>query len=433
MMQSTDTVSITPHQSRSANSLPSPSETIGTGVSTKIRVDSVDLLRGLIMVVMMLDHTRDFTHRDAVAFDAANVARTFPALFFTRWITHFCAPLFVFLAGTSVCFQEMRGKSKSQLSKLLVTRGLWLVAIELVVLRPLVFFNFHYGEVLAFLQVIWVIGWSMVVLAAAIHLPRRWLITLSFGMIALHNTLDGVQITTFNGPGTAVPGFGASMWMILHRQGVIFPFGFPGPLVFVVYPLVPWMAVMSAGYVFGAWYRKDELARRRLLFRLGAALVVGFVILRATNLYGDPSPWTTRFGGIKTLLSFLATTKYPPSLLYLMMTLGPGILFLGSIERHTRGALAHVFITFGRVPLFFYLLQWMFAHVLAVGASWIAGKPVAYLFTNFILATALPAGAGFGLPVVYLLWLLGAMLTYPLCVWFARVKARRHDWWLSYL
>ncbi len=398
--------------------------------TAKVRVDSVDLLRGLIMVVMMLDHTRDFVHRDALAFDAANVARTFPALFFTRWITHFCAPLFVFLAGTSVCFQEMRGKSKAQLSTFLVTRGLWLVAIEVVVLRPLVFFNFNYGEMLAFLQVIWVIGLSMVVLAAAIHLPLRWLIALSLATIALHNTLDGFRVTGFGGPGTPLPGFGASMWIILHQQGLIFPFGFP---VFVVYPFVPWMAVMAAGYAFGWLYTRDDVERRRLFVRLGSAVVVGFIIIRAINIYGDPAPWTTRFGTVKTFLSFLATTKYPPSLLYLMMTLGPGILFLGLAERHTRGRFARALITFGRVPFFFYLLQWITAHLLAIGASWVAGKPVAYLFTNIVLASALPPGAGFGLPVVYLLWLLGVMLTYPLCVWFAGVKARRRDWWLSYV
>jgi len=408
--------------------LPGPAGSIAA--TAKVRIDSVDLLRGLIMVIMMLDHTRDFIHRDALAFDAANVARTFPALFFTRWITHFCAPLFVFLAGTSVCFQEMRGKSKAQLSQLLITRGLWLVAIEVVVLRPLVFFNFNYGQMLAFLQVIWVIGWSMVVLAAAIHLPVRWLAGLSLAVIALHNTLDSVRVTTFNGPGTPLPGFGASLWILLHQQSLIFPFGLP---VFVVYPFVPWMAVMGAGYAFGWWYQKAEPDRRRLFVRVGVAIVLGFVVIRAINIYGDPSRWTTQFGGVKTLLSFLATTKYPPSLLYLMMTLGPGILFLAWAERHTRGAFANVLITFGRVPFWFYLLQWIVAHLLAVGAAWMTGKPVAYLFTTFILAPALPAGAGFSLGVVYLLWILGVILTYPLCVWFAGVKARRRDWWISYL
>src|SRR5204862_7419856 len=178
-------------------------------------------------------------------------ARTFPMLCFTRWIAHFCAPLFVFLAGTAACFQDMRGMPKAKLSRFLVTRGVWLIALELVVLRPLVFFNFHYGELLFILQVIWVIGWSMIVLAAAIHLSPRWLVVSSVAVIVLHNALDAVRVTTFNGPGTPVPGFGASLWKVLHQQGVIFPLGFPGPAIFVVYPLVPWMAGMSAGYSFG--------------------------------------------------------------------------------------------------------------------------------------------------------------------------------------
>jgi uncharacterized membrane protein len=423
-----------------SETLPRASEFSGVGASNqstltirKARIDSVDLLRGLIMVVMMLDHTRDFVHRDAFAFDPADVSRTFPALFFTRWITHFCAPLFVFLAGTAVSFQETRGRSKAELSKFLITRGLWLIAIELVVLRPLIFFNFHYAELLCFLQVIWVIGCSMIVLAAAIHLPLRWNIVLSLSVIVLHNLLDGVRVTAFNGPGTPVPGFWQSVWYVLHRQGAIFPLGFPGPGVFVVYPLIPWPAVMSAGYAFGSLYRKDPIARRRALLLLGSAIVLGFVIIRLTNLYGDPVAWTTRFGAGKAVLSFLAVTKYPPSLLYLMMTIGPGILFLAFAERHTSSALARVFITFGRVPLFFYLLQWVTAHGLAVAAAWIAGKPVAYLFSNVFLGPPPPAGIGFSLATVYALWLFGVLLLYPLCVWFAGVKARRRDWWLSYI
>ena len=399
----------------------------------KARIDSVDLLRGLIMVVMMLDHTRDFVHRDAFAFDPADVSRTFPALFFTRWITHFCAPLFVFLAGTAVSFQETRGRSKAGLSKFLMARGLWLIAIELVVLRPLILFNFHYAELLCFMQVIWVIGCSMIVLAAAIHLPLRWNIALSLAVIALHNLLDGVRVTTFNGPGTPVPGLWESVWYVLHRPGPIFPLGFPGPTVFVLYPLIPWPAVMSAGYAFGSLYRTDAIARRRALLLLGSAMVLGFVILRLTNLYGDPVAWTTQFGAAKAVLSFLAVTKYPPSLLYLMMTVGPGILFLAFAERHTSSAFARVLVTFGRVPLFFYLLQWVTAHVLAIAAEWIAGKPIAYLFTNFLLTPPPSSGIGFGLPIVYALWIFGVILIYPLCVWFAGVKARRRDWWLSYM
>ena len=388
------------------------------------RIDAVDLLRGLIMAIMMLDHTRDFAHRDALSFDPANVARTFPMLFFTRWVTHFCAPLFVFLSGTAASFQEMRGRSKAELSRLLITRGLWLVAIELIVLRPLIFFNFHYSEVLFFLQVIWAIGCSMVVLAAVIHLPRPGIIVLSVVVIALHNTLDGFRPTHF-----------AALWQVLHQQGPLFPFGPPGHVVFVVYPLVPWMAVISAGYAFGSIYREPESDRRRKLLLLGSCLVLGFVVLRSTNVYGDPVPWTSQFGGIKTILSFLAVTKYPPSLLFLLMTLGAGILFLAFAERSARGRVARVIITCGRVPFFFYVLQWPVAHGLAIAASWMAGKPTAYLFSNFGFAAPLPPtnGIGFGLPVVYLLWLTGLVLLYPPCRWFAAVKARRRDWWLSYL
>jgi uncharacterized membrane protein len=392
--------------------------------ATKIRIDSVDLLRGLIMAIMVLDHTRDFVHRDALSFDPANVARTFPMLFFTRWITHFCAPLFVFLAGTAAAFQEMRGRTKSQLSRFLLTRGLWLIAIELFVLRPLVFFNFHYSEILFFLQVIWAIGCSMIVLAAVIHLPRPWIIGLSVAVIALHNTLDGFRPTHF-----------AVLWQILHQQGPVFPFGPPGYVVFVVYPLVPWMAVISAGYAFGWLYRDPVPIRRRKLLILGSCLVLGFIILRSLNVYGDPAPWTSQFGGTKTVLSFLAVTKYPPSLLFLLMTLGSGILFLACSEQPSRGPLASALITFGRVPFFFYLLQWPIAHSLAIAASWIAGKPTAYLFSNFGFGGPPPPtdGIGFGLPVVYLLWLTGLVALYPLCRWYGGVKARRRDWWLSYL
>src|SRR4029078_8321475 len=259
-------------------------------VPGKTRIDSVDLLRGLIMAIMMLDHTRDFVHRDALSFDPAHVARTFPMLFFTRWVTHFCAPLFVFLAGTAASFQEMRGRTKAELSRLLITRGLWLVAIELIVLRPLVFFNFHYDEMLFFLQAIWAIGCSMVVLAAVIPLPRPGIILLSVVVIALHNTLDGLRPTHF-----------AALWQVLHQQGPLFPFGPPGHVVFVGSPLVPWMAVMSAGYAFGWIYREPESDRRRPLLLLGSCLVLGFVILRSINVYGDPVPWTSQFGPTKTI------------------------------------------------------------------------------------------------------------------------------------
>ena len=400
---------------------------------TRARVDSVDLLRGVIMVIMMLDHTRDFVHFQAWLFDPTDVSRTYPLLFFTRWITHFCAPVFVFLAGTGAYFQLLRGKPKRELSRFLITRGIWFIVLELTVVRTIVFFNFDYPLVLGFLQVIWVIGWSMIVLAGLIHLPMRAILTMSLALIFLHNMLDGIRVTNWQGPGSPVPGFGASLWHVLHAAGLIFPFGFPGPVVLVLYPLIPWIGVMGAGYAFGSLYKLDQSERRRILFRLGTAITLGFIVLRAINIYGDQAPWAEQSTAVKTALSFLAVSKYPPSLLFLMMTLGPAMLFLAWFEGRKPGRLAQVFIIYGRVPLFFYLLQWVTTHTLALIAGRIAGKPTDYLFANLVFAPPWAPGSGFGLGMVYALWILGVAMLYPFCRWYAGVKARRHDWWLSYL
>jgi uncharacterized membrane protein len=399
----------------------------------RARVDSVDLLRGVIMVIMMLDHTRDFVHFQGQLFDPTDVSRTYPLLFFTRWITHFCAPLFVFLAGTGAYLQELRGKPKGELSRFLITRGVWLIVLELTVLRVIIFFNFDFAVSLGFLQVIWVIGWSMIVLAGLIYLPMPVIVGLSVAMIALHNTLDGVHFTSWRGPGSPVPGFWASLWKVLHEPGMIFPFGYPGPALLVLYPLIPWIGVLAAGYAFGALYRLDQGRRQRILVRLGGAITLGFIVLRAINVYGDPSHWSVQTRPVMTGLSFLAVSKYPPSLLFLMMTLGPAMLFLGLFEGRARGALARIIIVYGRVPLFFYVLQWIVTHGLAVLAGRIAGRPTEYLFTNIGLAPPPAPGSGFGLATVYALWILGVALLYPICRWYAGVKARRQDWWLSYL
>jgi uncharacterized membrane protein len=393
----------------------------------------VDLLRGLIMVIMMLDHTRDFVHFQAAAFDPTNVALTTPLLFLTRWITHFCAPLFVFLAGTGAYFQHLRGKPKSDLSRFLVTRGLWLIFLELTVLRAVIMFNFEYNVAAAFLQVIWAIGWSMIVLAALIHLPLWGVTTFGAVMIAGHNIFDGVRVTSWQGPGSAAPGFWASTWHVLHVPGLIFPFGYPGPAVLALYPLIPWIGVMALGYSLGAVFRLDPTKRRRRLTIMGGAMTAGFIILRAINLYGDPVRWSQQATVAKTVMSFLATTKYPPSLLFLLMTLGPGLLFLAWADARNPGVVSRFFITYGRVPLFFYLLQWITAHGLALIASVIAGKPTEYLFSNLAFSPPPPAGTGFGLATVYALWILGVLLLYPLCRWYGGVKSRRRDWWLSYL
>src|SRR5882724_4005391 len=250
------------------------------------RVDSIDLLRGIVMVVMMLDHTRDFVHWGAFTFDPADLTKTTVALFFTRWITHFCAPVFVFLAGTGAYLQLARGKSKRELSKFLLTRGLWLIVLELTVVRFGVFFSLDY-RFLGFLQVIWVIGVSMIVLAGLIHLPLRVIAGFGLAMVALHNLLDRFQVTGWQGPGSPVPGPGAKLWLILHQPFNVFPiFDFPSPVVLVLYPLVPWVGVMALGYAFGSLYQMDGMRRRRLLLIIGGNATTLFVVLRALNIYG---------------------------------------------------------------------------------------------------------------------------------------------------
>lgn len=401
---------------------------------TRSRIDSIDLLRGIVMVLMMLDHTRDFVHNAALRFDPLDLSQTNTLLFLTRWITHFCAPTFVFLAGTGAYLQLARGKSKRELSRFLITRGLWLIVLELTVVRLGAFFSFD-PRLLAFLQVIWVIGVSMIVLAALIHLPVKLIAAFGIAMIALHNLLDKFPVQGWRGPGSPVPGIGVKLWMVLHQPG-IFPIAeFPSPIVFALYPLIPWIGVMAAGYAFGALYQMEKARRRRWLVTIGVSAIFLFIIVRVTNLYGDPSEWSRQKNMIFTMLSFVNTTKYPPSFLYLLMTLGPAILALAWFEskKVSPGALRTAFVTFGRVPLFFYLLQWYTAHGISVLLHLALGKPVRQLFQTPIDWDNTPPAAGFNLGVVYVCWIAGVLLLYPLCRWFAGVRQRRHDWWLSYL
>ncbi|HKP46300.1 MAG TPA: heparan-alpha-glucosaminide N-acetyltransferase domain-containing protein [Pyrinomonadaceae bacterium] len=405
------------------------------------RIDSIDLLRGIVMVIMMLDHTRDFVHYLAIrGFDPTDLSNTSVKLFLTRWITHFCAPVFVFLAGTGIYLQLARGKSKSRLSRFLVTRGLWLIFLEFTWVRIAVTFNFDY-RFLGLAQVIWVIGVSMIVLALLIHLPVKIVGAFGVIMIAAHNLLDRFHVQGWRGPRSSVPGFWTKIYIILHQSFEGFPvlWFFPSPVVFILYPLIPWIGVMAAGFAFGSLYQRDGRDRRRWLLMLGTICTLLFVILRLINVYGDPAPWV-RTGLWKfTAISFLNVTKYPPSLLFLLMTLGPSFLALAWFEASdkrsgVRRGISNFFINFGRVPLFFYLLQWPTAHFLSVLVHLIAGKPVRWMFGSQIgNFTGPPPGVGFNLAVVYLCWIAGVLLLYPLCKWFAGVKARHRTWWLSYL
>jgi uncharacterized membrane protein len=379
---------------------------------TRRRLDHVDLLRGLVMVIMVLDHVRAYFTE--ARFDPTDLTRTDLALFGTRWITHYCAPVFVFLAGASAWIAGTR-RTRGELSRFLLTRGLWLIFLELTVITFAWYFTTELSLGLV-AQVIWAIGASMVVLAGLIHLPRAAVAGFGAALVLGHNLLDGVTPERF--------GALAPLWRVLHV---------PGPLevlpVYLLYPLVPWVGVMALGYAAGALvFARDERAGRRLTLA-GLALTAGFVLLRTLDLYGDPSPRLLEGGAALVAMSFLNLTKYPPSLLYLLMTIGPALVAL-AVSRRARGPLADALVTFGRVPFLFYVAHLYLIHALAVAAGVAQGYPASDLRDLFL---RLPAGYGFGLPVIYAVWLGVVALLYPVCRRYAELKARSRAWWLSYL
>jgi uncharacterized membrane protein len=398
----------------------------------KERIYSVDLLRGVVMMIMLLDHTRDFVHWGGLQFDPTDLSRTYPALFFTRWITHYCAPTFVFLSGVSIYLQRLAGKTNAELSRFLLTRGLWLILLEFTVVRFGFAFNLDYSFAGA-AQVIWVIGVSMIAMAALIHLPLKWVGAFGVAMIALHNLLDVYAIPPQVAFGEPSPlGSGRALWLLLHQQGVISLFG--DSVVLVLYPLIPWVGVMAAGWAFGSVYSTEADRRRKILYATGIAAIALFVVLRFVNIYGDPSAWSSQKSGTFTLLSFLNTTKYPPSLLFLLMTLGPSIVVLALTDKiDGRAIWQKICITYGRVPMFFYILQWIVAHGAGVVLSAAAGKEFAYLLTNPGPASPVPPDAGFSLMIVYAVWLAGLAILFPLCLWYGNYKRRSKHWILSYL
>lgn len=406
----------------------------GPAVAARARLGSIDLLRGLVMIVMVLDHTRDFVHAGGLTGDPTNLATTTPMLFMTRWVTHYCAPIFVFLAGVGAYLQQSRGMSTRDLSRFLVTRGLWLIVLEATVIRITTWFNADYSFLIN-LQVIWTLGISMIVLAGLIHLPLAGLAGFGMAVVLLHNAFDGIRVMGWHGPGSPAPPIAAKLWILLHQPAEFFPvFGDGSPVVFVIYPLVPWIGVIALGFVCGAIYTLDPARRRTLLLRLGGALVAAFVVIRATNLYGDPRPWSPQHSVLFSAFSFVNTTKYPVSLMYLLMTIGPALVALAWFESRRPSTVEQIVTRVGRVPLFFYLLQWPLAHGLAVMVSAAVGKDVGWYFKSPpAIFAAVPPDAGFDLPVVYLCWFAVLAVLIPLSLWFSRVKERNQAWWLKYL
>ncbi|MES2748345.1 MAG: heparan-alpha-glucosaminide N-acetyltransferase domain-containing protein [Bacteroidota bacterium] len=386
---------------------------------TKTRIQSIDLLKGLVMVIMALDHVRDYFHYSAYLFSPTDPDQTTLPIFFTRFITHFCAPTFCFLAGTSA-FMVGKRKSKAELSSFLLKRGLWLVFIELTIVNFAWFFDIHFRN--PALLVIWSLGISMIVLAAVIHLPRKFILAFSLLFIFGHNLLDTVHYD------------GNVFWTILHERGII---KLTDGLEFIVaYPLIPWIAVMALGYYFGAFYNStfDSTKRKKLFNLIGILAIFAFIILRFSNAYGDAKLYTDYETTAKDLISFFNLSKYPPSLLYLLMTLGTALLFLANAEK-LKGKVVDFFSTFGRVPFFYYILHLYLIHLVALLFAELSG----FGWQSMILGewmTKVPALKGFGYPlwVVYAVWIGVILVLYPLCKKFDNYKQNHKEkWWLSYL
>jgi len=400
--------------------LATPLSAVGKTRSGAVRLDAIDLLRGLVICLMVLDHVRDFFMLAGVggpggAGDPLDLATTNPALFATRWITHFCAPTFVLLAGVSAYLQSANGKTAGSLSRFLLTRGLWLIVLELTVIG----FGWQFTPGLVFLQVIWAIGWSMVLLSALTRLPAKAILAIGVVIIAGHNLLDGVQPEAF---GAAAP-----VWNFLHVSNVV-PIG--GLTILFAYPVLPWFGVICLGYGLGPVFLLETSRRRRVLMMLGLSMAALFVVLRAFQIYGDPQPWEGHPELWKTVGDFIDVAKYPPSLLYVLITVGLALAFVPVLER-LRGPAASFLLAFGRAPLFAYVLHLYVAHLLAMAVGAAMGFPLASFLNP--LFNGPPQGWGFSLAGTYGIWLLILAVLYPPTRWFAEVKARRRDWWLGYL
>ncbi|HEY6900311.1 MAG TPA: heparan-alpha-glucosaminide N-acetyltransferase domain-containing protein [Puia sp.] len=395
------------------------------GTPTKSRrIESIDLLRGVVMVIMALDHARDYFHGDAYIFDPLDLTHTNGPLFFTRWITHYCAPIFMFLSGISAHLYGLKNGPKA-LAFFLLTRGLWLIFAEATIVTIGWTFNLHFTTYI--LQVIWAFGISMIVLAALIRLPRKAILAIALLLIAGHNLLDGIHV-----PGN---GGAAVAWAFIHEQHF---FDFPPYVLAVGYPILPWIGLIALGYYLGELYspKNDPAKRQKTLRNLGLGAIAFFIGLRALNFYGDPVPWSRQNSPFFTFLSFLNVAKYPPSLLYVCMTIGPALLFLSLTEKPLN-ALGQKLTVFGRVPMFYYLIHIYVFHAFAVIGALLSGHRASDMtnLTTWVTANAKLQGYGFSLPVVYGVWLVTVILLYPLCKWFDGYK-RAHGAqkkWLSYL
>lgn len=391
------------------------------------RLTSIDALRGAVMVLMALDHVRDFFHRSAMSFSPTDLTRTTPILFLTRWVTHFCLPIFMFTAGLGAFLWWQRGlHTKRQLSFFLWTRGVWFVVLELTIMQLAYDFNISVRFPILLL-ILWIFGLCMVVMAALVHLPVSWLLVFSLVVIAGHNCLDVITASQF--------GACAWVWNVIHQPGFLL---LAGRRILVTYTLLPWVAVMTAGFCFGRILSWEPSVRQRFMQVIGFASLIAFVLLRLINRYGDPVPWSVQKSGVFAVLSFLNCTKYPASLDFLLMTLGPAMLVLAYFDRHPL-RMTNPLVIFGRVPMFYFVLHFYLIHALMVVMAFLkyGGAASSFAFnpppSMGTAAQLFPAAFGYSLWVTYGMWIVVIVFLYPLCRWYARVKATHRNPWLSYL
>lgn len=391
------------------------------------RLTSIDSLRGLVMVLMALDHVRDFFHAGAMSFSPTDLTKTTAILFLTRWITHFCLPVFMFTAGAGAfLWQRMRGHTNRELSKLLWTRGLWFIILELTLMQFAYDFNIS-SRFPIFLLILWIFGLCMIVMSTLIYLRPAWLLALSAAVIAGHNLLDRVDAAQFGSAGW--------LWRLIHQPGV---FPLAGRQILITYTLLPWIGVISAGFCFGYVLEWVPAKRRAFMLRAGLAAVAAFFVLRAINRYGDPAPWSVQKSVVFTALSFLNCTKYPASLDFLLMTLGPALLLLAFLDMHPPAS-RNPLVIFGRVPMFYFVLHFYLIHLLMVAMAFLRYGASAVSFMSLpppSMGTPpqfFPPHFGYSLAFAYAMWILVVVTLYPICKWYGKIKASHRSPWLTYL
>ena len=388
----------------------------------KNRIESIDFLRGLVMIIMALDHVRDYFFFGSFTSNPSDLATTTPLLFYTRIITHYCAPVFILLTGTSAYLYGAK-KNKRDLSKFLFTRGIWLIFLELVVNNFVWYFDPSYSLIV--LQVIWAIGFGMLFLSGVIYLSNKIICMIGLAIICLHNLFD---IFIFEGQS-----LDSIIWYFLHQQAII-EISDHTSLIFG-YPIIPWIGLMAIGYILGSLFTDYQAKERAaLLMKYGLYAIGAFLILRLTNFYGEPNPFSLQNSITYSIMSFFNTTKYPPSLLYILMTIGPSLLLLSVIEKY-KNKVTDFFIVFGRVPLFYYFIHILIIHMLAIILLVLTNKDYSIMFnmTPYLPGQNQLVEYGYPLWVVYVVWFIVILILYPLCYKYMKYKSNSKKWWLSYL